>query len=187
MSDLDDPSHPAHAILDRAAQLGRELRARGLLLVTAESCTAGGIAYAVTSVPGSSAWYDCGFVTYSDDAKRRLLSVPARLLRGFGAVSEPVAAAMARGALAASTANIAVAVTGIAGPDGGTPDKPVGTVCISWAQRAPGLKRPAVDVVTRRFAGDRNEVRSQTIIAALDGLIERALRAPGDAAAGPSA
>jgi len=155
-----------------AEQLGALLLGRRWTLATAESCTAGGVAYAVTQIAGSSAWFDRGFVTYTNRAKCDLLGVPAQLLRAHGAVSEPVAAAMACGALAASGAELAVAVSGIAGPGGGSRLKPVGTVCCAWAQRAQGAGAPAVRVGSFRFHGDRAAVRTQAIAMALGGLIE---------------
>src|SRR3990167_5136864 len=110
-----------------AKELGTTLKPRGLLLATAESCTGGGLSYWITSVPGSSDWYERGFVTYSNAAKIEMLGVRSATLEKFGAVSEEIAREMALGALAHSKANVSIAVTGIAGPDGGTPDKPVGT------------------------------------------------------------
>jgi nicotinamide-nucleotide amidase len=140
------------------------------LLATAESCTGGMIAKYITDLAGSSAWFERGWVTYSDRAKRQELGVAGGLLKRHGAVSEQVARAMARGALRSSRAGIAVAVTGIAGPDGGTEDKPVGTVWIAWARRQPG----GALVVARRylFNGNRDSVRRQTVAAALKGLLE---------------
>ena len=164
-------SDPAQAIQQLAERLGAGLRAQHLVLATAESCTAGGIGYAVTLVPGSSAWYDRGFVTYSNEAKMQMLGVPAAYLRDFGAVSEPVARAMAIGALSHSAAQVALAVTGIAGPDGGAPDKPVGTVCFAWAIRRDLAMAPWVKTETRRFSGDRAAVRTGTIIAALQTMV----------------
>lgn len=170
----------AGARIERLAErLGAGLRAQHLVLATAESCTAGGIGYAVTLVPGSSAWYDRGFITYSNEAKMQMLGVPAAYLRDFGAVSEPVARAMAIGALAHSGAQVAVAVTGIAGPDGGTPDKPVGTVCFAWAIRRDPASAPWVKTVTRRLDGDRAAVRTESIIVALQTLVEL-LKQPQD-------
>lgn len=154
-----------------AERLGAALRAQHLVLTTAESCTAGGIAYAVTLVPGSSQWYDRGFITYSNESKMQVLGVSAAYLRDFGAVSEPVARAMAIGALSQSAAQVAVAVTGIAGPDGGTADKPVGTVCFAWAVRRDATSAPWVKTETRRFDGDRAAVRTATIVAALQTLV----------------
>jgi nicotinamide-nucleotide amidase len=149
--------------------VGQALSARGRILVTAESCTGGLIAGAITDVPGSSAWFDRGFVTYSNQAKVEMLGVRPRTLATIGAVSEATAAEMAAGALAKSRADLAVAVTGIAGPDGGTPDKPVGTVCFAWARRG-----GAVATATHRFPGDRAAVRAATVATALQGLIDHA-------------
>lgn len=151
-----------------AAALGRGLLDNTMMLATAESCTAGGIAYAVTMQPGSSAWFDRGFVTYSNEAKMQQLGVSAAYLRDFGAVSEPVARQMAIGALTHSAAQIAVSVTGIAGPDGGTSGKPVGTVCFGWAIRRDPSTPPWVQTARRHFDGDRAAVRTQSIIAALE-------------------
>ena len=160
----------AQRIVELAEALGRALAARRLSLATAESCTAGGVAYAVTQVAGSSEWFDRGFVTYSNAAKRQVLGVGAAELRMHGAVSEAVARAMARGALAASDAQVAVGITGIAGPGGGSADKPVGLVCFSWALRRTGELRLRTE--TRRLAGDRAAVRTQAIIVALEGLLQ---------------
>jgi nicotinamide-nucleotide amidase len=163
----------AHAerLLRLAAQLGEELRRRKLVLASAESCTAGGVAYAITQVPGSSQWYERGWIVYSNLSKQELLDVPGGLLLEFGAVSEPVAQAMAQGALGRSAAQAALAVTGIAGPDGGTPAKPVGTVCFSWALRKPdGV--PLLRSRTLHFSGDRAAVRTQAIAASLEGMAE---------------
>ncbi len=149
-----------------ALALGERLQARGWLLATAESCTGGGIAAAVTEVSGSSAWFDRGFVTYSNAAKRELLGVPATTLEAQGAVSGATAMAMAAGALVHSAAQIAVAVTGVAGPTGGSAEKPVGTVWFGFA--AAGLE-PCARL--HRFAGDRSAVRAQTVCQALQDLI----------------
>jgi nicotinamide-nucleotide amidase len=140
------------------------------MLATAESCTGGLIAKFVTDLPGSSAWFERGWVTYSDRAKRQEIGVASGLLKRHGAVSEQVARAMARGALQASRTDLSVAVTGIAGPDGGSEDKPVGTVWIAWARRQPS----GVKVVSRRFVfgGTRDAVRRQTAAAAFKGLLE---------------
>jgi nicotinamide-nucleotide amidase len=120
-----------------AAELGAALQAQHATLATAESCTGGGIGYAVTQVAGSSAWFERGFITYSNEAKQQMLDVPAELIARHGAVSESVARAMALGALTRSRAHIAVSVTGIAGPGGGSRAKPVGTVCFGFARIAP--------------------------------------------------
>ena len=154
-------------LYDLALRLGAALKARGLTLASAESCTGGWIGQALTAVSGSSESYDRGFIAYSNDAKRELLGVSAQTLDSQGAVSEAVVREMARGALAKSRARLSVAVSGIAGPTGGTPAKPVGMVCLAWA--AEGLEPLAV---TRHFAGDREAVRRQAVAAALDGLLE---------------
>ncbi|WP_229518584.1 CinA family protein [Massilia sp. PAMC28688] len=152
-------------IVDLAAQAGRALRARGWLLATAESCTGGAVAQAVTEVAGASAWFECGFVTYSNDAKTRLLGVPAALIARHGAVSEEVAAAMASGALANSSAHIALSTTGIAGPTGAVPGKPVGTVCFGWSHAGHTHTERLV------FGGDRHAVREQSVRHALQALL----------------
>ena len=137
------------------------------MLVTAESCTGGWVAQAVTSVAGASAWFERGYVTYSNAAKRETLGVRKATLARHGAVSEPTAREMARGALQRSRGHgtIAVSVTGIAGPDGGSPGKPVGTVCFAWAQ---GRK---IRSETRRYKGGRRLVRRQSVIHALRGVL----------------
>lgn len=155
-------------LLRLAEALGTALAARGWRIATAESCTGGLVAGAITAIAGSSAWFDRGFVTYTNDSKIEALGVPATLIAREGAVSEAVARAMAEGALARSLADLVVAVTGIAGPGGGSAAKPVGTVCFAW-----GLPGGAVDAVTRRLDGDRAAVRSQSVVVALEGLIAR--------------
>ncbi|PHV10784.1 CinA family protein [Chitinimonas sp. BJB300] len=155
-----------HTIIGLAEQLGRMLAVRHLHVTAGESCTGGGIANAITEIPGSSGWFDMAFVTYSNEAKCRLLGVPEAALAKFGAVSEEVAQAMAFGALQSAKADIAVAVSGIAGPSGGTAEKPVGTVCFAWAFGR------QLESETRHFAGDRTQVREQTIEHALRGLIQ---------------
>jgi len=156
-----------------AQRVGAALKERGLMLVTAESCTGGWVAQAVTSVAGSSDWFERGYVTYSNAAKRQALGVPKRILERHGAVSEPTARAMARGALLrsqgalnTSRAGVAVAVTGIAGPGGGSPGKPVGTVCFAWARRR------KIASETKRFRGGRTSVRRQSVIHALRGVLK---------------
>jgi nicotinamide-nucleotide amidase len=151
-------------ILSLAKRVGIKLKKKHQMLVTAESCTGGWVAQAVTSVAGSSDWFERGYVTYSDAAKRELLGVGSATLKRFGAVSEHAARAMARGALRRGRGTIALAVTGIAGPAGATPGKPVGTVCFAWAQ---GRKLRAE---TRRFAGNRAAVRRKSVRHALQGL-----------------
>lgn len=148
-------------LLGLAEALGARLARAGALLVTAESCTGGWIAKCLTDVPGSSAWLECGFVTYGDAAKQRLLGVAAETLAAEGAVSEAVVRAMARGALARSRARVAVAVSGVAGPGGGTAAKPVGMVCFAFARDA------RIESETQRFAGDRDAVRRRSVAHAL--------------------
>lgn len=147
--------------------LAERLLARGAMMTTAESCTGGLIAAACTELAGSSAWFDRGFVTYSNQAKTELLGVSPALIERHGAVSEEVARAMAEGALQRAAVQVAVSVTGIAGPTGGSADKPVGTVWIAWAARG-------LDTRTQSycFQGDRAQVRRQTCEAALRGLIQ---------------
>ena len=160
------------ALLPRVAALGDALRARGWMLASAESCTGGLIAAACAGVAGSSDWFERGFVTYSNEAKTDLLGVPAPLIDRHGAVSAEVAQAMAEGALARSRAQIAVAVTGIAGPGGATPDKPVGTVWLALAGSG-----AAAQTERLQLAGDRAAVRAQTVAIALDRLLARAAAA----------
>ena len=152
-------------ILDLATRVGRVLEARSWLMATAESCTGGGVSYAITEIPGSGDWFDCGFVTYSNAAKTEMLDVPAALIAQFGAVSEEVAGAMAEGAVANSNAHVAISTTGIAGPSGAVPGKPVGTVCFGWSKGDTTYTERLV------FAGDRQAVREQTIAHALSGLV----------------
>ena len=157
--------------------LAELLRARGALMATAESCTGGLIAGACTELAGSSDWFDRGFVSYSNAAKADLLGVDAGLIAAQGAVSEPVARAMASGALARSPAALAVAVTGVAGPGGGSAAKPVGMVWLAWAWRdAAGALQ--VDTLLQHFDGDRSAVRQATVVAALQGLLARAQALP---------
>lgn len=150
-----------------AQQVGAALKSRALMLATAESCTGGWIGEAVTMVPGSSDWYERGFITYSYVSKREMLGVKTKTLQKFGAVSEQTVTEMVAGALAASHAQIAVAVSGTAGPAGGTPEKPVGTVCLAWALRG---GEPVAE--TRHFAGDREAVRRQAVERALERVLE---------------
>ena len=148
-------------------QLSEQLLQQNKMLATAESCTGGGIAYAITEIPGSSGWFERGFVTYSNLAKQEQLGVAHELLVRFGAVSEEVAAAMAQGALQHSHADFSVAVTGIAGPGGGTEEKPVGTVCFGWSRRG------EIARITRIiFEGNRQQVRELSILTALQGLVD---------------
>jgi nicotinamide-nucleotide amidase len=152
-----------------AVELGRVLLARGRRVTVAESCTGGLVAGAITAVAGSSDWFDVGFVTYSNGAKIALLGVPEPVLAAHGAVSEETARVMAAGALAKSGADLAAAVTGIAGPSGGTPAKPVGTVCFAWA-----AKGGAIESATRHFDGDRAAVRAASVNFVLGALAARA-------------
>lgn len=154
------------------AQISAALLARGWMLATAESCTGGLIAAACTDLAGSSRWFERGFVSYSNEAKAELLGVPASLIEQHGAVSEPVARAMAEGALAHSHAQASVAVTGIAGPTGASPDKPVGTVWLAWC--VAGRTHSEL----QRFAGDRAAVRAATVLRAL-GRLGQLLRQAG--------
>jgi nicotinamide-nucleotide amidase len=136
-------------------------------LVTAESCTGGGLAEILTRIPGSSVWFERGFVTYSNESKQELLFVSTETLEQFGAVSEETAIAMAEGALRNSHADFSVSITGIAGPDGGTEDKPVGTVCFAWAKRNEGSSATRLC-----FDGDRLKIREQACLLAMQGLID---------------
>lgn len=150
-----------------AARVGTQLKERGLRLATAESCTGGWVAQVVTSIPGSSTWFDRGFVTYSDSAKRDMLGVRPESLERHGAVSEEVVREMAEGALARSDARVSVAISGVAGPNGGTPRKPVGTVWLAWAVAGRETRARAT-----HYAGDRDMVRQQAVMAALQGIID---------------
>jgi nicotinamide-nucleotide amidase len=145
--------------------VGRALAKSGAMLVTAESCTGGWVAQAVTAVAGSSGWFERGYVTYSNAAKRQELGVPKATLLRHGAVSEATARAMARGALRRGRGDVAVSITGIAGPGGGQPGKPVGTVCFAWARGR------ALRSETRRFTGGRASVRRQSVVHALRGVL----------------
>jgi nicotinamide-nucleotide amidase len=153
-------------LYELSGRLGDALKARRLMMAAAESCTGGWIGQAVTMVPGSSKWFDRGFVTYTDEAKQDMLGVSAETLKEFGAVSEQTVREMVAGALARSRAQIAVAVSGVAGPDGGSPKKPVGTVLLAGGEKGGGIKAQSI-----RFQGDRDAVRRQTVIAALEGLL----------------
>jgi len=161
MIEIDDPS------LVLASKLGASALARGIMIATAESCTGGLVAGAITAIAGSSAWFERGFVTYSNLAKEQQLGVPPSIIARFGAVSEETAKAMAEGAVRAASAQWAVAVTGIAGPDGGSADKPVGTVWFAWA--GPGH----LEALRMRFGGDRRAVREASVRVAVEGLVDR--------------
>ncbi len=149
--------------------VGAALTTRAWTAATAESCTGGLVAGAITDIAGSSGWFDRGFVTYSNEAKIELLGVRPETLDRFGAVSEPTAREMVSGALERSRADIAVAVTGVAGPAGGTADKPVGLVWFAW-----GVRGGAVEAVSHHFPGDRAAVREASVAVALDGILDRA-------------
>jgi nicotinamide-nucleotide amidase len=153
-------------VKELAQQVGAALKAHGQLLVTAESCTGGWVAMEVTAIAGSSEWFERGYVTYSNAAKREELGVSEQTLSRHGAVSEETAREMAAGALRHGRGQVALAITGVAGPTGGSRDKPVGTVCFAWAQ---GSK---ISSETRRFDGDRESVRRQSVLRALQGVLE---------------
>lgn len=154
-------------MIELAQQVGAALKARGLKLATAESCTGGWVSMALTAVAGSSDWFERGYVTYSNAAKREELGVREETLRRQGAVSEETAREMAAGATRKAGVQAALAITGIAGPTGGSAAKPVGTVCFAWAH---GGK---ISSETKRFDGDRESVRRQSVLHALQGLLER--------------
>ena len=149
-----------------AAQVGGLLRSHGLMLATAESCTGGGVAQAITEVAGSSAWFERGFVTYSNQSKQQMLEVRESTIRQYGAVSEMTVREMVAGALQHSSAQVALAVSGIAGPDGGTAEKPVGTVWFAW-----GLKDGETRAQRYQLDGNRSEVRAQAVHIALQGVV----------------
>ena len=162
-----ETSNEQRATLYRLAEkVGVALKSRRLMLATAESCTGGWISEAVTMVPGSSDWFERGFVTYTYISKREMLGVREATLGKHGAVAEEVVREMAEGALGHSHAQVAVAVSGVAGPGGGTPEKPVGTVCFAWA-----VKNGATRAETRRFAGNREAVRRRSAGHALKGIL----------------
>jgi len=152
---------------DLARQAGSLLSEQGLMLATAESCTGGWLGQTITSIAGSSAWYERGFITYSIISKHEMLGVSDATLDEYGAVSEQVASEMTAGAIGRSHAQVAVSITGIAGPDGGTAKKPVGMVCCAWMMKD-GLARTE----TRYFSGNREEIRRQSVANALQGVID---------------
>jgi len=158
---------PDTVLYELAERAGRALARRNLMVATAESCTGGWVSEAITMVPGSSEWFERGFVTYTYISKREMLGVNEQTLAQYGAVSEAVVREMAQGALKFSHAQVSLAVSGTAGPNGGTPDKPVGTVCFAWCVKdgEPYSER-------RYFPGDREEVRRQSVAHALTVLIE---------------
>ncbi len=160
-------------LAELSSTLGSICRERRLVVATAESCTGGWAAQVITHTAGSSAWFDRGFITYTNVSKTAMLGVRMDTLSAFGAVSPETAGEMAAGVIAHSQASIALAITGIAGPTGGSPERPVGTVCFAWCRRggSPSCER-------QLFAGDREAVRKQAVIHALTGLIERARNMP---------
>lgn len=149
-----------------AESLGARLLSENLTVTTAESCTAGGLSHAITDVPGSSQWFEAGFVTYSNKMKEQVLGVDAGLIAQHGAVSEPVVHAMLEGAMWVSQADIGAAISGVAGPGGGSESKPVGTICFAVGSR------DNISTFTETFEGDRQGIREQTVICALERLLE---------------
>ncbi len=174
---LHDESLLKQAV-ELAQELGNFLKARNILLRLAESCTGGMVAQTITSLPGSSAWFDCGLVTYSNQSKIALLNVLSQTLEMHGAVSEAVAKEMAQGCLTKIAPNktqayIAASITGIAGPDGGTAEKPVGTVCFAWAGlNLSSQKDLLIKTETKNFSGNRQQIRQQATVFMLKNLIE---------------
>jgi nicotinamide-nucleotide amidase len=152
-------------LFELAQQLGLLLKSKEKIIATAESCTGGWLAQIITEVSGSSAWFDRGFVTYSNAAKMQMLGIKSETLDKFGAVSAQTAVEMVKGALDHSDADCAIAVTGIAGPEGGTAEKPIGTVFIAWA-----YKNQEVKVIQKKLTGNRHEIRRQTVKIALEGV-----------------
>lgn len=166
---ISTPGEPSDdtALNAAAAAVGAALKRRGLMLTTAESCTGGWVAQVITGVAGSSEWFDRGFVTYTNTAKQEMLGVAQTSLERFGAVSEEVVREMAGGALKHSHAEVSLAVSGIAGPGGGTPLKPVGTVCLAWAAKgAPARSR------VKHFSGNREEIRRKAVHVGLQGMLD---------------
>lgn len=154
-------------ILKLSERLGLQLQQREWRVATAESCTGGGVAAAITAIAGSSSWFEYGIVSYANVAKQKLLKVQSESLAKEGAVSETVVIEMARGVLQLSSANIAVAISGIAGPGGGSPEKPVGTVWFAWAKATGEIR-----AIQKKFDGDRAAVQKQSVIFALQGLLD---------------
>jgi len=168
MPQLTMPPLPSEEDLTQLAQrLGAVLEHHGACLTTAESCTGGWVAQCVTAVAGSSGWFECGYVTYSNRSKQHTLKVRPQTLAQYGAVSEATVAAMAAGALVQSGADCAVAVSGIAGPGGGSAEKPVGTVCFAWQRRGGRCV-----VRTEHLDGGRRAIRCRSVAIALTGLLE---------------
>jgi len=155
-------------LLHAAEALAEQLESRSLILATAESCTGGWVSQALTEISGSSNWFERGFVTYSNEAKQEMLGVPSSVIEQQGAVSRETACAMVAGALKYSHANVALSVTGIAGPTGGTPDKPVGLVWFAWA-----TAEDKIMAEKRIFSGDRHHIRQQAVLHAIEGMFSR--------------
>lgn len=154
--------------MDLAATLGARLQEKQLVMVTAESCTGGWVAKRMTDIAGSSAWFDSGYVSYSNAAKQRMFAVKSETLEAHGAVSEQTVREMVSGVLNVSGADVGVAISGVAGPGGGSPEKPVGTVWFAW-----GLPEGRVDAAVYHFEGDRDQVRTLAVDTALKGILER--------------
>ena len=171
--------HTTTPLADTLTQLAQCLQQRGWMLATAESCTGGLVAAACTDIPGSSAWFDRGFVTYSNAAKTQMLGVPTALIEQYGAVSQEVVQAMAAGAIAQSAAAVSVAISGVAGPEGGTPEKPVGTVWVAWATPEHAWQS------CLQLSGDRQQIRRAAVATTLQQLVAHwhdACTPPADAA-----
>ncbi len=167
------PEDTQNTIFQLAGRAGKTLSQYGLKLVTAESCTGGGVGQAITDISGSSNWYDRGFITYSNQAKIEMLGISETTLDQHGTVSEQTAKEMLIGALNNSRAQIGVSITGIAGPSGGTEQKPIGMVCFAW-----GKQDNLMYSETHYFDGDRAAIRHQSIIVALEGIIDLVNQAP---------
>jgi nicotinamide-nucleotide amidase len=157
----------SESLINLSQQLGQQLQQKKWRVATAESCTGGGVAAAITLTPGSSAWFDCGIVSYSDQIKSKILGVSPSTLQRYGAVSEAVVCEMVQGVLALSGADIAVGISGIAGPSGGTAEKPVGTVWFACGRKGADPK-----TIIKQFNGDRHQIQRQAVIFALEGLIK---------------
>jgi len=155
-----------NVLYELSEQVGKALSQQGIMLVTAESCTGGWLGQVITAIPGSSAWYDRGFITYSNLSKQEMLSVQSATLEQFGAASAQTAQEMVLGALNRSHAHVGVSITGIAGPAGGTVEKPVGSVCFAWA-----IKNGLVQKEAQNFSGDRDAIRFKAVETALNGLL----------------
>lgn len=166
------------ALVELSEAIGMACRQHRLLIATAESCTGGWAAQVITHTAGSSAWFDRGFVTYANEAKTAMLGVRMDTISTFGAVSLETAQEMAVGALEHSRASLALAITGVAGPSGGSPDKPVGTVCFAWCRRNAAGEIDMPSCERRLFPGDREMIRRQAVIHALSGLLDRARNMP---------